>query len=100
MRWWVSWWSGNYADEGCTKPPFKFWDSGHRDRLTHDGPPRDDMSLCAVIDTEATGSAGEFMVWHLVRDHFPDAEQRFCEPRADDWMPPADRFPAAREAKG
>lgn len=83
-RYWVSWWSGNYADEGCTKPPFKFWNSGTRDRAN---PDRDECSLCAVIDQ----AGGVAEVLSLVRFHFPDAEQRFCEPKPDDWQP-GDRF--------
>ncbi|MCP1757883.1 hypothetical protein [Bradyrhizobium elkanii] len=45
-RHWASWWSGNYADEGCTRPPFKTWVSGTRDRDEE----RDEQSLCAVVD--------------------------------------------------
>jgi hypothetical protein len=26
----LSWWSGNYEDEGCTKALFKIWLSGYR----------------------------------------------------------------------
>jgi hypothetical protein len=33
-RQWANWWSGNYADESCTNPPFKIWVSGYRDRDT------------------------------------------------------------------
>jgi hypothetical protein len=102
---WVSWWSGNYADEGCTAPPFKFWTSGQRDRPNHglneeqqkivaqmydedeydeflNEHARDDCSLCAVIDAES-----EDAVWQLVQKHFPDFSQRFCEKRAPDFTP-------------
>ena len=104
-RFWVSWWSGNYADEGCTKPPFKFWTSGQRDRPNHglneeqqkliaqindedeydaflNEHARDDCSLCAVIDAES-----EDVVWGLVGKHFPDYSQCFCEERAPDFTP-------------
>ena len=86
-RYWVSWWSGNYAGDGCTKPPFAFWCSGSRDdrRGRKD---RDEQSLCAVIDALDCRS-----VWELVDKHFPDAEPRFCEEKAPDWQPSPDRFP-------
>jgi hypothetical protein len=109
-RFWVSWWTGNYADEGCTKPPFKFWVSGQKERLKYglsekmyarylkliqkiistdnflDKHARDDCSICAVIDAES-----ETDVWKLVSKHFPDHVQRFCEEKALDWKP-GDRF--------
>ena len=87
-RYWVGWWSGNYADEGCTKPPFKFWVSGQRERA-NDGPEskRDECSLCAVIDAE-----NELAVEKLVAAHFPDYKMRFCEARPDDFVPDS-RFP-------
>ena len=88
MRFWASWWSGNYEDEGCTKPPFKFWVSGQRERANDDpGSERDECSLCAVIDAE-----DDLAVWNLVKAHFPDYKERFCDPRADDWQP-GGRFP-------
>jgi hypothetical protein len=105
MRFWVSWWSGNYADEGCTKPPFKFWTSGTRgranegltsaeyDKYLHmedadeaiefkEEHYRDDCSLCAVIDAES-----EDAVWELVSKHFPDYCQRFCEEKEENFTP-------------
>lgn len=86
IRYWVSWWSGYYADEGCTKPPFQVWVSGTRPRLNDEK--RDDCSICAVIDAE---SASE--VETIVAHHFPDYEMRFIEFKDADWQPPADRFP-------
>lgn len=92
-RWWVSWWSGNYADEGCSAPPFQFWDSGHRSRsgiprvITESTVLRDEMSLCAVVD-----AGYESEIWEVVFAHFPDAERRFCHKRPSDFMP-GDRFP-------
>jgi hypothetical protein len=84
VRYWVSWWSGNYADEGCTKPPFKFWSSGSRYRAEDDE--RDECSLCAVID-----AADDLDVWRLVKQHFPDCEERFCDEKELGWKP-GDRF--------
>lgn len=88
-RFWVSWWSGNYADEGCTRPPFKFWVSGQRVRMVdgREDDERDECSICAVIDAET-----EAEVWILVTRHFPDQTPRFCEVRLADWVP-GSRFP-------
>lgn len=92
-RFWVSWISGNYADEGCTAPPFQFWRTGQMERRTHlpqvfdDQTVKDDCTLCAVIDAES-----EEEIWPVIAKHFPDYAQRFCAPRADDYQP-GDRFP-------
>lgn len=85
MRYWVSWRSGNYEDEGCTTPPFQFWNSGEMERENDEW--KTDCSLCAVIDAPA-----EAVVWAAINKHFPDMRERFCERRADDWIP-GDRFP-------
>lgn len=90
MRYWVSWWSGNYADEGCTTPPFQFWNSGERERNDE----RTDCSLCAVIDAPV-----EAVVWAAINKYFPDMRERFCERRADDWKP-GDRFPGFENRTG
>ncbi len=82
-RYWVSWWSGYYANEGCTKPPFQVWISGYRERA--DG--MDECAICAVIDAER-----EDEIWEAVHKHFPDCEERFCEQKDDDFCP-GDRFP-------
>lgn len=84
IRFWVSWWTGNYADEGCTKPPFQVWNSGSRDRAGDNE--RDDISMCAVIDAES-----ETQIWDAIKSHFPDYEMRFCHERESDWTP-GDRF--------
>lgn len=84
MRFWVSWWSGYYEDEGCTKPPFQVWISGSRNRDEE----RDEVSLCAVVDASSEGQ-----VWNAVKRHFPDFEMRFCDEVSNDWSPPRDRFP-------
>lgn len=89
MRYWVSWFSGNYEDEGCTKPPFEFWVTGQRDRQGNglsQKHARDDCSLCAVIDAES-----EDAVWKLVGKHFPDYEVRFLEEKNPNFQP-GDRF--------
>lgn len=79
MRYWVSWYSGYYADEGCTKPPFEVWVSGHHNR---DGGDRDDCSICAVLDAES-----ETQVWYIVAKYFPDYKQRFCNEVTTVWKP-------------
>ena len=104
-RFWTSWYSGNYADEGCTKPPFEFWVSGQKERQNYglsdelyeqyskimseakadkflDKHSKDDCSICAVIDAE-----NEDEVWKLVAIHFPDYDQRFCDEREKDFNP-------------
>ena len=89
-RYWVSWWSGNYADEGCTAPPFQIWDSGSRDR-NHNSE-RDDVSICAALD-----APDEDAIWAAVARHYPDFEPRFCNETAPDWQP-NDRSPGFRGA--
>lgn len=84
-RYWVSWWSGNYASEGCTRPPFQFWCSGYRDR--ENDFKYDDQSLCAVID-----APDEAAIWQVIKHHYPDYEERFCEECEPDWRP-GNRFP-------
>lgn len=104
-RFWVSWWSGNYYDEGCSKPPFEFWVSGQRERPNSGLSPeniklfesiededkayefldeygRDDVSICAVID-----AADIDAVWNLVSEHFPDYDSRFCDVKPADFTP-------------
>lgn len=87
-RYWVSWYSGNYADEGCTKPPFQFWCSGTRDRPGDTD--KDDEILCAVID--AIGFSPEKDIHFSLKQHFPDYTIRFLEKKPDGWQP-GDRFP-------
>lgn len=84
-RYWVSWYSGYYISEGCTKPPFQIWESGYRER--NDDTMKTDLTLCAVIDANS-----EDEIWQVIERHFPDYEYRFCEPRELDYMP-GDRFP-------
>ena len=85
-RYWVSWYSGNYAEDGCTKPPFKYWCTGYKDHPTDDN--KDLEILCAVID-----AYHEDAVWSLVFRYFPDYTERFCEEREHDYVPSKDRFP-------
>ena len=86
-RYWVSWYSGNYADEGCTAPPFTYFTSGYRDR--NDDSERDDCTICALIEAEDTKD-----IWELVEKHFPDYQERFCDECEADWIP-NNRFPGA-----
>lgn len=88
MRYWCSWWTGNYADEGCTSPPYQVFVSGYRDR--NDGSDRDEQSVCALFD-----APDEATIRAAVAAHFPDAEWRFVTPTEADWLP-NDRFPGAR----
>lgn len=105
-RYWISWWSGGYADEGCVEePPFTYWWSGQRERpnegLTDeqykiykaiededraytflDAFGKSDGSACACVDAES-----EDEVWEVIGKYFPDYEQRFIEERAADYDP-------------
>jgi len=98
-RYWVSWYSGYYEDEGCTKPPFQVWISGQAERRSHlpqkfenfkgdeEDNEKDDCTICAVIDAES-----EEEIWESVKKHFPDYEERFIKEREPDYVP-GDRFP-------
>lgn len=83
QRYWASWWSGNYADEGCTRTPYRYFVSGMRYR--NDG--RDEESLCMWFEADS-----EDAVRAAIMPHFPDYEERFIQAVDDDWKP-NDRFP-------
>lgn len=74
-KYWISWISGNYADEGCTKPSFKFWETGSIFRQNSE---RDDLTLCTLLEVPSEEAA-----WELIPKHFPDYEERFCNRRSD-----------------
>lgn len=81
MRFWVSWYT---AEEDPENLPFDAWVTGERvneDFSTHS------VSMCAVIDAESQQAA-----YDLARQYYPDLEERFCTPKADDFLP-GDRFP-------
>ena len=86
-RYWVSWWSGYYEKDGCTKPPFQIWVSGERDRINDNGVMKNDLSICAVIDAE-----NENQIWDAVGKYFPDYEKRFIDEAKADFSP-GNRFP-------
>ncbi len=81
-RYWVAWWSGSYADDGCTKPPFPFWMMEHRPYHGNrwDAKARDELALTAMVDAEDEAS-----LWETIRRHFPDAELRWAEPKPAGW---------------
>ena len=85
-RYWVSWWSGLYEDEGCSKPPFQVWVSGYRERRSG-AKDQDECSMCAVIESDSKDE-----IWEVVEKYYPDYEERFCEERESDFVP-GDRFP-------
>lgn len=85
MRYWCSWWTGNFADEGCTKPAYQVFVSGSRDR--NDDSDRDDQSMCALFN-----APDEATVRAAVAAHFPDAEWRFLNAVGEDWIA-SNRFP-------
>lgn len=106
-RYWVSWWSGNYENEGCKAPPFDFWISGQRERMNNglaqeqydfsrkirdqdeyddyiNKHGKDDCSICALID-----ASNEDEIWQEVAKYFPDYDVRFCEQKESDYSPGA-----------
>ena len=87
-RYWVSWMSGYYLDEGCTTPPFIVWVTGYISRVNNETDDRDDCNICAVIDAES-----EQEVWEMINNHFPDYKERFIEEKDLDWEPNSVRFP-------
>jgi len=109
-RYWISWYSGGYEDEGCIEePPFQYWWSGQRERPNHGLTPekyaeymkiededdanafldehgRSDGTACAMVEAES-----EDEIWTVVARYFPDYEYRFCELR-EDGATTGDRF--------
>lgn len=110
-RYWISWYSGYYADEGCTTPPFQVWITGSRQRPNEGLTPelharyqallladedeadeflnehsKDTATICAMVDAKS-----EDEIWQVVGKHFPDYERRFLEPQKDDAVT-GDRF--------
>jgi len=84
FRFWVSWWTGYYEDEGCSKPGWTVWISGERETRS-DG--RNEVSICSVMDAPSEDS-----VWNAISHHFPDYEERFCNLKPSDFEP-NNRFP-------
>jgi hypothetical protein len=110
-RFWISWFSGGYEDEGCIgEPPFQYWWTGQRERPNHGLTPekyaeykkiedqgdadafldehgRSDGTACAMVEAES-----EAEIWPVIAKYFPDYTYRFCEERelTDE---PNDRFP-------
>jgi hypothetical protein len=98
-RYWISWYSGYYSEEGCTKPPFQVWITGSIGRpryglneeqyatyqmlqaLNEDGAEEflskfgtDTATICALVDANSVDE-----IWEVVGKHFPDYKERFCE---------------------
>ena len=92
-RYWISFYSGYYGDEGCTAPPFQVWISGESERRGHlpqsfeSGSPKNDCTICTVVDAN-----NENEIWESVGKHFLDYEKRFCDVVESDFVP-GDRFP-------
>lgn len=109
-RYWISWYSGYYADEGCTEPPFQVWVTGSRERRNYgltaeqyahylalddsneaakylDDHSKDTATICAMVDAES-----EDEIWQVVTKHFPDQRYRFCELQDDPAAVTGDRF--------
>jgi len=98
-RYWISWYSGYYADEGCTTPPFQVWITGSRERPNYGLTPerlaeynaftdedeadeylnehsKDTATICALVDAESSDE-----IWEVIGKYFPDYEERFIEMR-------------------
>lgn len=97
-RFWISWYSGGYEDEGCVdEPPFQYWWSGQRERPNYglsaenlaeylkivdetegwaflDKHGRSDGTACAMVEAESIDE-----IWQVVGKYFPDYKERFCE---------------------
>lgn len=78
-KYWVSWVSGYYSDEGCSKPPYPVWITGQLERPAG---LRSDCTICAVIQAE-----NEEEVWNSVAKHFPDYQTRFIIEKDSNWIP-------------
>ena len=110
-KFWISWYSGGYKDEGCKEePPFQYWWTGQRDRPNYglsaekyaeylliddedegdaflDEHGRSDGTACALVEAN-----NEAEIWPVISRYFPDYTFRFCEERDADYVP-GDRFP-------
>jgi len=84
-RYWCSWWSGYYLDEGCSMPPFQIWISTERARIGN--PPgkdeRTEVGICALIDSDSKDK-----IMESIKRHFPDFEMRFMNEHNLDFEPP------------
>lgn len=109
-RFWISWYSGGYEDEGCVdNPPFQYWWTGQCDRPNYGLTPekfaiynaiededkadeyleeheKSDGTACALVEAE-----NEDEIWRVVAKYFPDYRYRFCEEREPGYVP-GDRF--------
>ena len=116
-RYWISWYSGGYSDEGCTEPPFKYWWTGSRARPKHgltaeqyiqytllktedeqfaflDKHERSTGTACAMVEAESKEE-----IWPVIKKYFPDYEYRFCEELESGSARPNDRFPGFDETR-
>jgi hypothetical protein len=80
-KYWVSWYSSEDEEMGCTNPPFQAWLTGYTSN--------DEHTLCGLFNAES-----EEDIWNLIEEYYPDYTERFCEIREDDFQP-SDRFPNA-----
>jgi len=109
-RYWISWYSGGYVDEGCVEePPFQYWWTGQRERPNYGLTPerlaeyeaftdedegedyldehsRSDGTACALVEAESV-----YEIWKTVGKYFPDYRERFCE-ECEVGHTPGDRF--------
>jgi len=95
QRYWVTFLSGYYKDEGCSHPDFPSWIlSDIKDRrlflphLTSDGHPKTDCVIAGLID-----AFSEEELWIRVKKFFPDYEMQSIETKPAQWQPPEDTHP-------
>lgn len=83
---WVSWWSECDFPDVSTMP--ETWHTGARCGSDGSDGWFSSYSYCSLIVAES-----EEAVWDLVRKHYPDYEERFCDPRPAGYEVTSDRFP-------
>ena len=89
-KYFISWFSGNYSDEGCTEPSFKVWITHKEKRrksgigwFDENGLPKEDSTIVTLIEAES-----EENVWKLIAKYYPDYTKRFIYPIEEDWKKP------------
>ncbi len=95
QRFWISWYQPTedyrpiYPKGQAAPLAHRYWCSGQRCA-------DDSWTMCAVVDADSEADAKA-----VVQRYWPEAKEwRFCEPRAADWLPGADRFPPPAGGEG
>jgi len=80
-RYWCSWWSGYYLDEGCSMPPFQIWLLHERARNYPDTT-RTEVNIYAVIDSDLVAE-----IESSIQKYFPDYSELSIEEKDIDFQP-------------